>query len=277
MRIKFNLSTTDNLFIVNDKKTNYQIPSEFIDVSIPYYDDPSRKLFFDHISDGVTKIKLDSSSIGRDILINAYGLNDLYEDLEKIIFVQNNYVPWVDSKYNKRLIRMIYMGIVSTYYHSPEQLPIFLDLLRFTEDSLDYVNGVTSIEIFARNCKKFILSTSDDDQEIIYILNNIKISYSHVYKIDNLIQVKDKYSKIKLIIKFIILYTITSKYSLIDQKKFVNTIRSEASLVQLDSDAMITDSYNQYKNFAQVVIDYGYKIYFVYDVLLSLQNNNMIQ
>jgi hypothetical protein len=278
MRIKFNLSTTDNLFIVNNnKQTDYQIPSEFIDVSIPYYDDPSRKLFFDHISDGVTKIKLDSSSIGRDILINSYGLNDLYEDLEKIIFAQFNYIPWADSKYNKRLIRMIYMGIVSTYYHSPEKLPIFLDLLRFTEDSLDYVNGVTSIETFAQNCKKFILSTSDENQEIVYILNSIKINYPSIYKIDDLIQVKDKYKIIKSTIKFIILYTITSKYSLVEQRKFISRMRSDASLVQHDSDAMITDSYDQYKKFAQILIDYGYQIYFVYDVLLSLKNNNMIK
>lgn len=117
-RVKFNLVRTKFYFNseifneIKNKNINLNLNGELIDVSITHKNDSSLKYFFENINKFVSIYKL--NHLDNDIIFKSYSFEYLIKDLEKILFVFNNY-PWDDKKYKKRLNRLFYLCYIDSF------------------------------------------------------------------------------------------------------------------------------------------------------------------
>ncbi len=118
-RIKFNITLSDIIEQVNIEDENcpltdinsHSVPSEFLDVSITCKFDS-----FHHITKEIeenNKGMIFNFSMppefeyGRDSRIMSYNLKTFAADLNNVLFNQQK-IPWLDNKYSKRLIRLMF-------------------------------------------------------------------------------------------------------------------------------------------------------------------------
>jgi len=138
MRSKFNI-VINNPEIIYKNQVPHEalIPSEFIDVSIPRFEDGGRKEFFEHISShNFYPVFLQlGDNVNKRIF--AYSPTEVLEDLVYVLTDQNSLEPWLDKKYKKRLIRMVVLIIMNLVY----------------KNNLE-INVLKRIENY-NNCKKF--------------------------------------------------------------------------------------------------------------------------
>lgn len=111
--IKKNTNDVDNIMYTNGVASELDIPSEFIDVSII----PFPENFKDyHVFDLKHHVNFITKEIrNHNIKIIAYSVPDLKIDLEAVLFKQNIF-PWEDTKYEKRLKRLIYTIYFTNLY-----------------------------------------------------------------------------------------------------------------------------------------------------------------
>ncbi|XWV26754.1 hypothetical protein QJ857_gp0300 [Tupanvirus soda lake] len=89
-----------------------RLDGELIDVSITNKQDYNVKHFFENVDKYIVEYKLEEGEC--NMPFRAYSIDYLIEDLENILFVQNEY-PWDDPKYAKRLKRLIFMYYLSLF------------------------------------------------------------------------------------------------------------------------------------------------------------------
>jgi hypothetical protein len=106
-KISFNAERKANDMIILNK-----LDGELIDVSIVNKADTSVQHFFDRRSEYIAEYELEEDQC--KIPFRAYSIEYLIDDLERILFSQNEY-PWNDSKYAKRLKRLLFMYYLSFY------------------------------------------------------------------------------------------------------------------------------------------------------------------
>lgn len=112
---KFNLTRTKLHFDLIDAGGNAErVPGELIDVSIGHRDDLSTKHFFEHSEQNVVNYTLKHVDTNIEIEFKSFSLEYLTYDLEGILFVSVE-LPWMDSKYNKRLYRLMYMYFIDLF------------------------------------------------------------------------------------------------------------------------------------------------------------------
>ena len=116
-RIKLNVLLSHIIEVdKNNSKTvnSLNIPSEFIDVSIPKFNDMVLSKFRKKIYDSNYTYNnfFAKLSFGNKKNIFMYNLSYLIEDLSIVLFSQNNFIPWADSKYNKRLKRITILSCI---------------------------------------------------------------------------------------------------------------------------------------------------------------------
>jgi len=116
MRSKLNIIINkENIIEKNGINHRAKVPSEFIDVSIPRFEDGGRKEFFEHIHNhGNVPVMLILNNQHTNIF--AYSPTELLEDLVYVLTEQNSIEPWIDKKYKKRLIRMAVLVIMDLVY-----------------------------------------------------------------------------------------------------------------------------------------------------------------
>lgn len=133
VREKFNLARTKFIFsLLRRNGTTKNIGGELIDVGTQHRLSSSTKSFFSMIDSYITSYRLLYKDVC-DLTFNAYSLKYLIYDLENILFSQRPY-PWVDSKYKKRLNRLIYMHFVSLFVSLEDgnsKMRILFDLVKF--------------------------------------------------------------------------------------------------------------------------------------------------
>jgi hypothetical protein len=78
------------------------IPSEFIDISIPHYNDTTNSSTLKNYTNYTQFIEYN------DVLLETYNNNYIIKDFEYVFFDQNYWTPIFDGKYRKRLIRYIF-------------------------------------------------------------------------------------------------------------------------------------------------------------------------
>jgi hypothetical protein len=101
LRIKFNIKLTNKL-TVNGNRTSKNIPSEFIDISIPHYNDTTNSSTLKNYTNYTQFIEYNN------VLLETYNNNYVVKDFEYIFFYQNYWTPILDGKYRKRLIRYVF-------------------------------------------------------------------------------------------------------------------------------------------------------------------------
>jgi hypothetical protein len=91
----------------------YNIPSEFVDISVPSYN----KSLLQHIEHGI----FENTRFG-NMRILSYKLEYLIVDLGYILFEITGLTPWTDNKYKKRLIRLLFISIIHLYINKDSLL-----------------------------------------------------------------------------------------------------------------------------------------------------------
>ena len=91
------------------------IPSEFIDVSIPDFIDTTGQHYIKTLNKNNEPHRLADKK--NDLHVYSYSLLQIAEDLENVLFTQNiQILPWLDSKYEKRLNRLVLFLLLSCHF-----------------------------------------------------------------------------------------------------------------------------------------------------------------
>ncbi len=103
--VKFNLLRSKVNFILNAK---VEAAGELIDISIPHKKDQSMKKFkTTHIFNKYIESNVISVETAYGFSYHMINVNYIVHDLMRILFIQFEY-PWLASKYEKRLARLLY-------------------------------------------------------------------------------------------------------------------------------------------------------------------------
>ena len=158
----------------NNNLYNISIPAEFLDISIPKFNDINLSKFRDNFN-------LESFNTFFSILnftdndisylnIITYSLEYLLDDLNLVLFKQNTFMPWIDSKYEKRINRLC-----------------CLSLLLIIKNSKKY--GFKSAKIQNQNI--------NENQQLVSKTNRNQFKYGNKIKniIEDLSLLKDNFKK----------------------------------------------------------------------------------
>lgn len=223
-RIKFNVALTKPLIEIDGKiQKKYNISSEFVDVSIPSFQDINRKFFYKEVQEEsiyIFKYEYDKLKY----YWNTYSIHQLFDDLLKILFGPT-IIPWYDAKYDKRIIRLLLLysfykidKSINDQKYGCNWICLLTDMLKLTNNLYIASINNTSNNLLLSTFKPFILGrsyntkyTKEQSNVIVsYILDNV------YYKLDELgynytIRVDDFYKDFELIIKFLIFYSYSMK------------------------------------------------------------------
>ncbi len=231
-RIKFNVKIIKPIISIDGVKINsYNIPSEFVDVSLPAFVDINRKYFYEEIqSEGINYLRYKTPNSIYNW--NTYSIHQLYDDLLKILFGPT-VVPWYDSKYDKRIVRLLilYMFFVvkKNIHKTPnnnneqnnecEWICMLSDILKLSNNLYEYIKNANVSNLDSINSIKNVIlgpnyldyySAEKSNYIINWIFDNI------FYKLNengyqSIIKVDDYYKDFEYVIRFFIFYSYSMK------------------------------------------------------------------
>lgn len=171
-RIKFNIKFNDITNISEGKEDKLNIPSEFIDVSIPkFYDFNLSQLRHKAWNNsGYVKYfsKLNNTRLNCNNVLST-NLKYTIKDLNGTLYEQSTFIPWNDNKYSKRIIRLLFIIFVS-YFKKANSL-----------NCLDTFNNV--FDTFINNLKELSenivnwYSDKNDNSKNLILTSIAKIIY----------------------------------------------------------------------------------------------------
>ena len=128
---------TDEDLPKTKEKEKINIPSEFIDVSIPDFIDGTGKHYISSLSLEPHRL-VDND---HDLHVYSYSVLQIAEDLENVLFIQNlQILPWLDSKYAKRLDRLVLFLLLSYYSNEfTERITDKYDFILRIYDLCEYI------------------------------------------------------------------------------------------------------------------------------------------
>ena len=288
MRIKFNADIRGNIVKKNNIASPLHVPSEFIDVSIPFYDDTYNKSHVQHLlHTKTTKISLRNNQINRDIIIDSYSMDELNDDLQYVLYWQNYFAPWLDQKYDKRIIRMLFLSIVDAYNtdcingNIQNKMITYRKFLGLSLILLNYALAVTANPStpYPYDAIGSFLNLQNNSVEFIKAeIDSIMIRYKKSL-FTQLLFINDEFKDIETVITFVIIYSKLLTLNPADGLKFFNKYREDylyVPLTQSGFNNFMPASIQKYINMLQIIVDYGYKIFFVYDTLLRSRANIVV-
>jgi hypothetical protein len=263
-RIKFNIKITKPIIKIDDKiMEEYNIPSEFIDVSIPAFSDINRKYFYSEVQEeGINILRYTDGST--NYYWNTYSIHQLFDDLLQILF-GSTIVPWYDAKYDKRIIRLL---LLFSFYKIEKNMKksnsgcewicFLTDVLKLTNELYIYTSQINVDNLFSvQSIKPFVLGKNYNveysyDQSMTiekYILDNIfyklnELGYNQTIKID------EYYADFEQIIRFLIFYSYSMKKSCFHD--VFNILRNISGLLPYEPNKTIIKDGNQIN-----IIDYN--------------------
>jgi hypothetical protein len=189
--------------------------SEFFDMTIlrPNPNDDSRESFCANIDSYSTQISISDSS-GEIIKLRLYSIFYIFEDLLNILFTtnmpRNSIFLWSDKKYEKRIIRLGYIGSL----YLDEQLNHIIGLIQRINTTTNNNMNMSIIGQYAANIHStdaFLLELSSICIKFItdYILNFVLISFC----MDFIKKINESYTNVNTFIE--LLYA--------DLKLYINT------------------------------------------------------
>jgi len=104
------------IFENNDELKTISIPSEFLDVSIPKFNDINLIKFknnfkFEDFNKYFSILNFEKNNINY-LNIITYNLEYLIDDLNMVLYKQNTFIPWMDMKYEKRINRLCCLSLL---------------------------------------------------------------------------------------------------------------------------------------------------------------------
>lgn len=285
MRIKFN-TTCNEVFTKNKVAQRLSIPSEFIDVSIPRYQDTSLGMFLKH--DKVYDMRYTDETT--DVSLVSYDLEEICSDLQYVLFEQNYYCPWLDRKYEKRLFRLMFMLACCAHDEDLEhdsapdndvmdhdQQVEYID--EYSGKLLRVVQFIDKILTYATSDDKTIDEFPIDDAKDFLVfdpsltplheIKNIipKSAHLHIYQ---LICIKPEYQFYEMIIKSAIIFSLMNKTTVDIAFTFINKNRTHYNYIphqDSDKNTVVKEYIKLYIAMLKVIVDIGIKSYHIFRTL----------
>jgi hypothetical protein len=277
MRSKFNIViNNDNIILKDDKPHKAKVPSEFIDVSIPRFEDISRKSFFQHITHhGYYPVSLKFNKIH----IHSYSPSEVLEDLIYVLTNQNSIEPWLDKKYEKRLIRMIVLMIMIIEYnellpyydpfHPRPDYNIYKDFFTLCYAIYEYSkNENKEIDNYPYHIvSKFINGYDDANilnnkyiREYLRTIKNNSLKWFNTSEILKPILIHQKYESINQLVETIILWSFLIKFDNENLIESLNKYLISYLQTPIYNSTNITEPRQKFKTLLEIIFDYGFKL-----------------
>lgn len=144
----------DNRVVITD--------GELIDVSIIRKEDEYIQHFFDHLSDNIYEY-----NVGTNLKFKAYSLKYLIQDLEKILFTISEF-PWSDSKYEKRIRRLIFFYLITLMLNKNIHYN-FSNEIKYLDRVTSLLNESSNMNLFK---KKLLDELKSDDLGVVDLEKN---------------------------------------------------------------------------------------------------------
>ena len=266
IRSKFNV-VIDNCIKVDDNVRAVNIPSEFIDISIPKFGTPllyNSNLEHHYIYQTLEYV---NNNVKKIINVNTLTIEEIYRDLIVVLFEQNYFCPWIDNKYEKRISRTVYF-LYLYCENNNNDMKIFEDLISLAKDALEFLNSKPdiknnrSLEQLKEINNKFLVC---DNSIAIYIYNiyNSDKNANYPFYINF---VKPEYELVQFIITNILFFCNLSldNYLFID---VINKIRKYYNFVPIDKNNkdFYDNNYESLKKMLITISDFGYYLLYIYD------------
>ena len=279
IRTKFNVEFPPGIIKKNGEDSVIKIPSEFIDVSIPRYDEASRKSYFDEIkNNNLIPYMLNLvTSDNRIICVYSYSPSDISHDLQYVLVNQNTIEPWLDQKYAKRVIRLILFIILASYIDARRNRTLMANSLSFCELCSKLFNYAEGDLFPYTQIAKTIDTVNYNAQSLINMENYVKIIHENIFLwinqnvLTSCFVIKKDFDNMHGILINVITWGLL--YGLDD----ANLLR----VVDITSDKClqknqytintIGDIRLKFKKMIQILFDYGFKLHYVYS--LELEQN----
>lgn len=280
IRIKMNLNVMGNHFTKNDHQVNMPIPSEFIDISLPRYDDNSKIHYIkscQHRNYDAARMKLKIGDF--DAIVKAYNPIDIAEDLEYVLFIQNILEPWVDTKYTKRIIRLLFFiafnSYIDSYLHKNKKyLDDFLTIIKVCHFIYMYTEDSTSG--YPTDKVKPLFQNSDNAgfQEYLSLVKEYVSNAKNTGDLFHHVHIAEKYHRNELILKSIIFWSFI--YHNNDDQIFdtINMINKEflwEPYHPKDKKTTIDKIKKNYQTLLNVIVTTGLKIHYLFQNIYNDQ------
>lgn len=298
IRSKINLVMTGSHFIKNGNLLqSMALPSEFIDISIPRFDDTSNIEFLKNLkrTGGLPYLLNLKTSKGKNISINSYGPDNIAHDLLYVLYgVSDMFEPWLDAKFQKRIIRSVYFIVLTRtlkakYTSDKNHLDNFLTFIDFCISAKNLTQNSNGEE-FWNNLEKMVQSTptitkQDSLAVIKYYAKNLELKNEASVKIftEDVIGelISEKYHDVEDIIISLVFWSAVISKPNKDIIEYMNIGRDIYRYVPLkyNNDAelnvTITEIKTNLNKLLDTIINIGIKTYYLYNNLLgsgSIQN-----
>lgn len=304
IRSKINLVMKGKHFIKNNQIVDIMpVPSEFIDISISRFDDTSRLSFLKEIrkTSGLPYLLHLKTSSGKNISINSYGPDNITHDLLYILFSQNTFEPWLDKKFQKRIIRSIYFVVLNRALKTKisndrSYMDNFLTFIEFCisiKNSMQNPNDTTYwnfVEKMAMSKNNITKQESTNIMKFYIKYLEFKTRQSVEVFTNYLILdlIADEYSDVsEIIISFLFWASIMNKNNT-DIKDYMNIERDIYKWVPLEPktdfelNLLVTDIKNNVHKLIDTIINVGVKVFYLYSMFInsgtmpSIQGGNQI-
>lgn len=277
MRSKFNIELENGFVKKNDDDISLKIPAEFVDVSVPRYTDSSRISYFRNIKhNNFTPHLLEIiTKNNRNVIIYSYTPKEIMLDLQFVLTNQNTLEPWIDKKYEKRIIRLVVFILISAHIDT-----IIKKKKIYYEKIFHFFK--LCFEIF-----KFTEPTEQNkkypyDQLSYFILNNNNlpkqdiIKYLQIFNENAGLWIKQKTIlptihfknfEINDLLINIITWSFLYYSSDVDLLEITNIISKQFLQIPQYNMQTIDVCRIKYKKFIRIIYDYGLKLLYIFQTL----------
>jgi len=219
MRIKFNVVLVGGFIMKNNNARNLRIPSEFLDVSINYFNKNDKFISMVNKSENKIIPSIENVYNNKTYITHSYNIDILIDDLNGVLFHQLYFMPWLDNKYEKRLQRLLFL--ISYKYSVQNKMNSYktvLGLLKTMSDEINEDSHDETTKFINKTLKNIFIFNNESDLEYI---KNLIINGN--IEVINTIDIKEDYKSFKdIIITSIVWYFIFKGPS--DVNKLLNKV-----------------------------------------------------
>jgi hypothetical protein len=273
------------------------IPAEFIDISIPRFNDTGANHFMNEELEhqqGIPDIlRMVSGDNRYKYELYAYGPSHMAHDIIYIIFFQRTFEPWQDPKYAKRIIRAILFIVLTKYRFALQNKDdkIFKKFLQFINYCIAVRNhfdtpNINNVHVeCAKLMRKYSPMTHDDTVSMVRdFTDNLdyrypKTIYLYVNKIIDAL-ISDDYNELKTIIVSYLFWASIYHKSDYEFKEYINLMKKNFAWVQITTNDpnelanIIRGIKSDASKLIDTLINIALKLYFVYNMLYIEYRND---
>jgi hypothetical protein len=294
MRVKLNI-VGKNMYTRNGVNYDMLLPTEFIDVSIPSFMALKHDHIFESFENNPQKIPYVSFNIYqpntqiliKNVMINAYDINILVDDLSFVLFDQNvQYIPWLDNKYNKRIERLLFLkglSFIDRIHTEPQCINLYKDFINLADKIFNNVQNQvwynplslklnTAIDNTIKLFTKFI-EVKDNEQNLRFILS--LVVNKREINMMNFIVVKPEYTEYKNFILCLLLWTLFYDIPSDTLLAIINKMRLDRGYVQINNNTHVAHKQyciEKFKELLRTCINTGTKTL----CMINLITNNTL-